>query len=283
MTKNTAKKNETSSAANAANAANGNAANTQHQQAPHRPGVFTWLELRTHDVNKTARILGEVVGWNISTMPMGPGADYTLASTKSGPVAGIVPLESKKEQAHAITYVSVEDVDAAASRVVKAGGKKLGEAFDVPTIGRMVEVTDPDGAAFFLFKSENGDPELAPANGNVLWNELWATNEKKSLAFLTSVIGYSVEAMDMGGSTYHLLKTKSGAQAGGVMSSPVPGMPAHFLQYLHVDDVAAACARAKKLGCAIDGDVQDVPGIGRFAFVRTDEGLRFAVMTPAAK
>src|SRR5688572_1263525 len=102
MTKNnTAKKNETSNAANASSAAN-----TQHHQAPHRPGVFTWLELRTHDVKKTARVLGEVVGWNISTMSMGPGADYTLASTKSGPVAGIVPLESKKEQAHAITYVS---------------------------------------------------------------------------------------------------------------------------------------------------------------------------------
>jgi uncharacterized protein len=254
------------------------------QQAAHRPGVFTWLELRTNDVAKTARILGEVVGWNISSMPMPPeaGGAYTLASTKSGAVAGIVPL-AKGQQPHAIAYVSVDDVDAALQRVVKAGGKALGAAFDVPTIGRMAEVSDPDGAAFFLFKSENGDPELAPANGNVLWNELWATNEKKSLAFLTSVIGYAVEAMDMGGTTYHVLKTKAGAQASGVMKSPVAEMPAHFLQYLHVDDVEAACARAKKHGCAIDGDVQDVPGIGRFAFVRTDEGLRFAVMTPASK
>lgn len=255
------------------------------QQAAHRPGVFTWLELRTNDVAKTARILGEVVGWSISSMPMPPeaGGAYTLASTKSGAVAGIVPLAKGQQHPHAIAYVSVEDVDAALKRVVKAGGKALGAAFDVPTIGRMVEVTDPDGAAFFLFKSENGDPELAPSNGNVLWNELWATNEKKSLAFLTSVIGYSVEAMDMGGSTYHLLKTKAGAHAGGVMQSPVPNLPAHFLQYLRVDDVEAACARAKKHGCAIDGEVQDVPGIGRFAFVRTDEGLRFAVMTPAPK
>jgi predicted enzyme related to lactoylglutathione lyase len=253
-------------------------------KAAHRPGAFTWLELRTSDVAKTARILGEVVGWNISTMPMPPeaGGDYTLASSKSGPVAGIVPLE-KGAHAHAIAYVSVDDVDGALQRVVKAGGKALSAAFDVPTIGRMVEVADPEGATFFLFKSESGDAELAPANGNVLWNELWATNDKKQVAFFTSVFGYSVDAMDMGGAPYHVLKTKSGAQAGGVMSSPVPGLPAHFLQYLHVDDVEAACARAKKHGCAIDGDVQDVPGIGRFAFVRTDEGLRFAVMTPAAR
>lgn len=266
---NTAKKIETS--------ASSKPVHVEH--APHRPGVFTWMEIRTSNVDKTARLMGEVAGWKISEIPM-PGFSYTLASTKNGAIAGIVPLQPG-QAAQAITYVSVDDVDAALKRVLKAGGTAVGEAFDVPTVGRIAEVRDPDGAPFCLFKSENGDPEVAPANGAVLWNELWATNEKKALAFLTSVLGYVVEAMPMGETTYHVLTTKGGAKAGGVMQSPVPGLTSHFLQYLHVDDVEAALARARKLGCTTDGDVQEVPDIGRFGFVRTDEGVRFAVMTPA--
>lgn len=249
------------------------------QNITHKPGTFIWLEVRTKDVQKTARIMSEVAGWKISTMPMGD-FDYTLASTQHGPIAGIVPLE-KGQRAETITYVSTDDVDAALARVTKAGGTAAGVPFDVPTIGRMVEVKDPDGAPFFLMKSATGDAELPRAQGSVHWNELWSRDPKKAVAFFTSVLGYSVETMPMGGAPYHVLKA-NGVNAGGIMAVPAADVAPRFVQYLVVDDVEAAVARAKKHGCAIDGPVQEVDGIGRFAYVRTDEGVSFGVMTPAA-
>ncbi len=156
-----------------------------------------------------------------------------------------------------------------------------GRPFDVPTIGRMVEVEDPDGAVFFLYKSESGDTDVAPAQGAFLWNELWTKNEGRALAFITSVLGYTVEGMPMGGTTYNVLKTE-GASVAGVMKSPAKEMPAHWLPYLQVDDVEAAQKRAKKHGARLEGDVMEVPGVGRFAFVRAPDGCRFAVMTPAS-
>jgi predicted enzyme related to lactoylglutathione lyase len=249
---------------------------TQEKKAEHQPGKFVWFEVRTPTPSKTAKFFSEVVGWNISTMQMGEGAPYTLASTKSGPVAGVV----EDARAAFVSYVSVEDVDAAARRVEKAGGNVIGKPFDVPTIGRMVEVQDADGAAFFLFKSETGDPEMPSAEGAFLWNELWAKNESRALAFLTSVLGYTVEGMPMGGTTYNVLKAQ-GKSAAGLMKSPVKELAAHWLPYLRVDDVEAAQKRAAKLGAKLEGDVTEVAGIGRFAFVRAPDGCRFAVMTPA--
>ena len=246
-------------------------------RAAHRPGAFVWIEVRTPTPEKSAQFFSEVVGWKISHEQMGPGMEYTLASTKNAPVAGVV----KGERPELIAYVSVDDVDAAAKRVAKAGGKVKGKAFDVPTVGRMVEVEDGDGAAFFLFKSENGDAAAPPAPGALLWNELWAKDTKRSIAFLTSVLGYSVEAQEMNGMTYNVLKANN-APVAGVMASPVKELPAHWLAYLHTDDVEAARARAKKLGATLEGDINDVPGVGRFAFLRAPDGCRFAVMTPAA-
>ena len=169
--------------------------------SPYREGAFVWFEVRTPNPEKAAKFFGDVVGWDISQMEMGPGMKYTLASTTSGNVAGIV----KADKAELISYVSVDDVDAAAKRVAKAGGKVKGQAFDIPTVGRMVEVESPEGAPFFLFRGEKGDVTLAPAAGHFLWNELWTNDAKRSVAFLTSVFGYSVDAQEMMGTTYHVL------------------------------------------------------------------------------
>lgn len=239
-------------------------------------GKFVWFEVRTADVPSSAKFFSELVGWTIEKMPMGPDT-YTMATVNGAPVAGFVDSDS----ASFSSYVSVDDVDAAAKRVAKAGGKVLGDAFDVPTVGRMVEVTDPDGAPFFLYAGATDDHVHEPAPGTFLWNELWAKNDTRALAFLTSVLGYEVDEMKMGAITYRVLKTKRESVA-GLMVSPVPELPAHWLPYIHVVDVDATLARAKGLGATLEGEPQAVAGVGRFASLRSPGGARFAVMTPAA-
>lgn len=243
---------------------------------PTRNGSFVWFELRAKDPEKSGAFFAHVVGWKRSTMPIG-GQSYTLLETDDGAVGGVV----QSEEACFTSYVSVDDVDDAARRVERAGGEVLGKPYDAPTVGRMVEVKDPDGAAFHLFKAERGDPPAPRAPGAFLWNELWARDDKKSLAFLTSVLGYVVEAMPMGDATYHMLSTGEGPQA-GVLRSPVKGLPPSWLPYIHVDNVDATVARAEDKGGALEGEVTDMPGVGRLAVLRAPDGCRFAVMKPAA-
>jgi uncharacterized protein len=49
--------------------------------------------------------------------------------------------------------VSVEDVDSVATRAKSLGGKIIVEPVDIPDVGRIAVLLDPQGAAIGLFKS----------------------------------------------------------------------------------------------------------------------------------
>ena len=53
---------------------------------------------------------------------------------------------------HWATYFSVDDVDARIAKCKEMGATVLVEPMDVPTIGRMALISDPQGAAIWLFK-----------------------------------------------------------------------------------------------------------------------------------
>jgi uncharacterized protein len=47
-------------------------------------------------------------------------------------------------------YFNVEDVDASVAKAEELGGKTVAPAFDVPGVGRMAMVSDPQGASFWV-------------------------------------------------------------------------------------------------------------------------------------
>ena len=55
---------------------------------------------------------------------------------------------------HWRVYFAVEDVDVSAAKVVELGGTIVEEAMDIPTVGRMAGVTDPQGAIFSIMTPE---------------------------------------------------------------------------------------------------------------------------------
>jgi predicted enzyme related to lactoylglutathione lyase len=246
-------------------------------------GTFVWFELRTPDAKAAQKFYADVVGWNASEMSI-PGGPATTLLGPGAETALHIELLDKSARAQFVSYVHVDDVDACATRVAKAGGTVHGAPFDVPTIGRMVEVSDPDGARFFLFHSATGEAAQPKGPGGILWNELVAKNAQTSLAFLTSVLGYRVETMPMPTGPYHVLKDNAGgAQSlGGVMQSLDPSAKsAQFLPYIHVLDVDKALARATKLGATVVFEPQEVDGVGRFAAIVDPQGALVALMTPA--
>ena len=62
------------------------------------------------------------------------------------PMQGVPP--------HWNVYFNVADVDASIAKAEELGAKTVVPAFDVPDVGRMAVLTDPQGAMFSLMAEE---------------------------------------------------------------------------------------------------------------------------------
>jgi predicted enzyme related to lactoylglutathione lyase len=65
------------------------------------------------------------------------------------PVGGIFDISSPDFQGVPeswMSYIAVDDVDARVAKAVKAGAKLMKPAFDVPGVGRIAILMQPDGA-----------------------------------------------------------------------------------------------------------------------------------------
>lgn len=247
--------------------------------SPTLPGKFVWIEHVSKDPKKAQAFYGEVLGWKIEGAPMG---DFTYEMIKVGDktIGGYAPAEG--DAPHWISYLSVDDVDATAKKLVAAGGKTLGDAFDIPTVGRMQRVADPTGGRFNLFHSSMGDPadvEKRPI-GHVDWNELMTTDTAKAIAFYEKVFGYTHEDMPMPQGAYTIL-SKDGKARAGLMQVPVPQLPSHWIQYFVVDDTDAAVARGTRSGGQVKLPPTSVPEVGRFAILTDPLGAAFGLIKPA--
>ena len=79
--------------------------------------------------------------------------DADILFKKNGTeVAGLMKLPMPGIPPHWLSYVTVEACDAMAARVTELGGKICAPPFDVPSVGRIVVVQDPQGAAIGLFQ-----------------------------------------------------------------------------------------------------------------------------------
>lgn len=248
-------------------------------------GKFVWFELMTNDVEKAKAFYSELLGWKIEGVDMG-GFTYHMVKNGERGVGGMMALQEKDKMPSSwMSYVSVPDVDAYAKKVTDADGKVLVPAQDIPKVGRFSVVVDPQGAAFSLFKSasDNGDGDDKPAGtGDFCWNELWTSDDKAAVKFYKDTFGYTLDEMDMGPmGTYYMLKTGETAR-GGMMKSPVPGVPPNWLPYIGVTDVDGTVDRAKRLGAQITAPPADIPNMGRFAVLTDPTGASIALFQPAA-
>ena len=111
----------------------------------------------------------------------------------------------------------VDDVDAAIDRVEGAGGKVVAPAMDIPEVGRMAVIADPQGAIVSLFASA-GDPPTS--QGVFVWDELLTTDIESAKRFYGEVVGWESREMEMGeGNVYTLFSSGATDRAGGM---PIP-------------------------------------------------------------
>jgi hypothetical protein len=113
-------------------------------------GAFSWNELMTSDPEAALAFYTALLGWNMQKMPM-PGGDYHVVRVGETSVGGVMamPPDAKSGGMPPCwgSYVTVSDVDATARRAVELGGKVVHGPQDIPGVGRMAVIIDPQGAA----------------------------------------------------------------------------------------------------------------------------------------
>ncbi len=216
-------------------------------------GRFLWYELITTDPKAAKAFYAEVVGWRVREAA--PAMAYSLFTAGEQPVCGLPDLATQAGAADIeprwIGYVGVDDVDAAAARIVRLGGAVHVPPTDVPDISRFAVVTDPQTAAFALFKWQDPDHDPPPAPdaaGGVGWHELLAADRDKAFAFYRALFGWEKAGADVDAMGTYQLFSAGGQMIGGMFTKPAMAPTPFWLFSFTTSDIDAAAERVRACG-----------------------------------
>jgi uncharacterized protein len=179
-------------------------------------------------------------------------------------------------------YIAVPKLEDTAAQIKRLGGSDLSGIIDVPTIGRMQMLKDPQGAAFYIIQPAPREerPELAPEVGEASWLELMTTDAEAAMKFYTQVFGWQPgQTMDMGPmGKYHIFNRPIG-MIGGMMNKPpeMSHVPPNWGIYFRVPDINAAVERVKANGGQILNGPQDVPDGDKIVNAMDPQGAMFSL------
>ncbi len=211
------------------------------------PGKFVWFDLVTGDPRAAQVFYGKVFGWSFEPVPA--GADYSLIAAGGRPIGGVFqPVGARGEVGTRwLGFVSVEDIDAALSRLEEIGFAVLLPATDVPGRGTQAIVRDPQGAVFGLMRSAAGDPADEPVGiGEFFWVDLY-TPDAAAAAAAYARMGFSATPAGEGLGERVLLASNGYARA-GITPLPADADKAGWLPYVQVESVADTVAEAEAAG-----------------------------------
>jgi predicted enzyme related to lactoylglutathione lyase len=254
--------------------------------ATHAPGTFCWADLGTTDPAAAKRFYAALFDWSSEDRPMGNGQFYTMFDVGGRHIGALYPQPDDQKAAgippNWLSYLAVENADAAAARATQLGGKVCAAPFDVQEAGRMAVVQDPTGAVFAIWEARNhlgagviGEP------GAICWNELMTSDVARAGEFYRGLFGWGENTMPMEKFTYTTFM-RGDQMAGGMMPVlPEWGpMASHWGIYIQTDDVDASAARAGQLGATVVAPPADIPQVGRFAMIRDPQGGMFSLFKP---
>jgi len=236
-------------------------------------GRFVWHDNGSTDVEKAKTFYTQLFGWETEIFKPGE-MDYAMIKA-GGQTHGGISAAQGGAPSNWIGHVLVTDVDETVLRAEGAGGKVLAGPMDIPEVGRMAVIADPQGAVISAFASA-GEP---PTNeGTFVWDELMTTDVEGAKSFYKEVFGWTAKDMDMGEMTYTIFVRAGDVDAAGCMERPAGvEAPPHWLPYIGTKDVDATAAKAKKLGATIFRDGTDIPNMGRYAIIQDPIGAVFGI------
>ena len=183
-------------------------------------------------------------------------------------------------------YVGVDNVDAMIGAVEHAGGKILMAAQDMPGVGRIAMIADPQGAPLYIMKPTppSGQPDATSdvfsvdQPQHVRWNELATADPDAAIDFYKRHFGFHQEGeMDMGPmGKYHFLQ-HGGVAIGAVMPTATTSS---WRYYIGVDDIDRAIAAIGAGGGKVVEGPHEIME-GEFSLHATDpQGAAFGLVGP---
>jgi len=263
------------------------------QQTNEPRGDFIWYELLTSDIAGAKRFYDAVVGWNIQDKSDFPN-DYRMIGRSDGKFAGGAMQLSEESKEHGarpcwLGYILVPDVDASVASISAEGGQVHMPAFDIPGVGRVAMVTDPQGAPFYIMKPQppGGDPDaksdvFSPTEAQrVRWNELSTTDQDGAIDFYKRQFGWNQEgAMPMGEMGDYRFIQANGVNIGAIMRKPPQRPVSTWSYYIGVDDIDRAIQAITEGGGQVLNGPNEIPG-GEFALNAMDpQGAAFGIVGP---
>ena len=260
-------------------------------------GSFIWYELMTSNTAVAKTFYDAVVGWDIeaeNSMPGGGSTDYRMIKRSDGGFAGgllaMTPeMISGGGKPGWYGYVHVTEVDAAVKQIEAAGGQTWMGPQDMPGVGRMALVSDPQGAPLYVMTptppAENPDARSdvfsVDRSQHIRWNELWTSDAGAALALFGDLFGWRQDgAMDMGPmGTYRFLY--SGEVGIGAVGDAQPdGDGSRWVYYIGVGDIDRAAKTVTDRGGQVVRGPHQIPG-GEFTAICSDpQGVSFGIVGP---
>jgi predicted enzyme related to lactoylglutathione lyase len=125
---------------------------------------------------------------------------------------------------------------------------------------------------------------MAWSHGKFYWNELMTRDPERAKAFYADTLGWTYDAMPMGGGSTYWIAKIGDEMAGGIFDisgHEFDQVPESWMSYIAVDDVDARVAKAVKAGAQVMKPAFDVPGVGRIVILLEPGGAGIGWMTPA--
>lgn len=247
-------------------------------------GRYVWYELLTSDPEAAAAFYSAVNGWTTQSWT----EEYAMWMVGEAPMGGmmVLPEEAKAAGAppHWLGTIAVPDIDARVGRLKELGGAVLKEPWDIPQVGRLAVVADPQGAVFELLTPLQESPPPDPEkDGFVSWHELATTDPEAGFGFYAELLGWQKAGdFDMGPmGSYHMFG-QGEAPVGGIFKKP-PHMagPSMWLYYVRVPNADQAAERATAAGGRVLNGPMEVPGGDRIAVFMDPQGAVAAVHSRA--
>jgi predicted enzyme related to lactoylglutathione lyase len=246
-------------------------------------GRPVWYELMTTDPAAAETFYDKVIGWTSAPFEGSPDP-YTLFK-RSGDVqvAGLMKRpDGMNMPPFWAMYVAVPNLEEAVNHIITLGGSELSPVIEVPAVGRLQMLKDPQGAAFYIIQPAPREerPETPPEVGDASWHELTTTDAEAAMQFYSEVFGWQPsDVMDMGPMGKYRMFNRPVGMIGGMMNKPpeMSPVPPYWMIYFRVPDINAAAERVKANGGQIINGPMEVPG-GDWIVNATDpQGAMFSL------
>lgn len=247
---------------------------------PH--GTHIWYELMTSDPEAAGRFYADVIGWSVGGFggaTISGEGDYRIFTAPDGEGVGGMMKAPGNAPPGWFGYISVDDVDAATEAVTQAGGSVHVPPTDLPGVGRMALLADPQGAPFYVMRGSSDQPSTAfkrMAHGHGEWNELATSDPAGAMAFYTGQFGWKKEGeMPMGEMGAYEFLAHNGGVIGALMRGQERPMWNYYFRVGAIDPVVD---RITAGGGEVLHGPNEVPGGDWVVQARDPQGARFGVV-----